>query len=137
MMTEIRDIKPFVDCYLSKSWSAAAMGRERRERSRGPTERPPPCFFREKFLELIGKNSSRVRRDELAYPRCSCGSDFPGIFSHRPKSLQCVPKTFDSWRIGQEARYTVLDDFGVARHIGCDNWPPTQHGFNYRQGQTL
>ena len=55
-----------------------------------------PLLPREKFPDLIGKNSSRVGGDELAYPRRGSRPNFPPMFSPRPKSLQCVPYTSNS-----------------------------------------
>ena len=90
----------------------------------------------EEVPDLICKNPSRVRGDEAAYALRGCRADFPGFFSPDPKSLERVPHTSDSWRPGQEAGYTVLDDFR-ARHIGRDNRSPTQHCLDYRQWQTF
>jgi hypothetical protein len=59
------------------------------------------------------------------------------VRSPGPQSLKSYPQAWRRGSIGQESCYTVLDYLRMARNIGRDDWPSTDHRLDHCQWEPL
>jgi hypothetical protein len=89
------------------------------------------------LFDFAGENPHGIRWEKAAN---SLRASFPyclRISSPSPKPIERLRDAVNSWRVGQEASHTILDDLSMATHVGSNDRSSTQHRFDHYQRQSL